>query len=56
MKNWFGSLDARERMLITMAAVFVGIAVVWFGVWTPLDSGHKAATARVDAWKNSLAS
>ena len=55
MKNWFSSLDARERMLVTVAAVFVGIAVVWFGIWTPIDSGHKAATARVDAWRSSLA-
>jgi general secretion pathway protein M len=55
MKHWFMSLEARERILVLTAAVFVVFAVAWFGIWVPLDGGQKAAAERVATWKLSLA-
>ena len=55
MRSWFDSLDERERILVLTAALFIVFAVVWLGVWKPLDSGQKSAAARVDTWKISLA-
>jgi len=55
MKNWFMSLQARERIFVMAAVAFIVLAVVWAGVWRPLDANHQAAAERVAAWENSLA-
>ena len=55
MKNWFLALDARERVFVSVAAVFVLFAVAWFGIWTPLNEGHKRAAESVENWRQSLA-
>ena len=55
MKNWFMTLETRERIFVTAGVLFVVVAIGWAGVWTPLDSKHKAAAERVDTWRQSLA-
>ena len=55
MRTWFESLAERERVMVLTAAVFIVIAVFWLGIWTPLDSGQRSVSARVDTWKVSLA-
>lgn len=55
MKDWFTSLEVRERMFVAAAVVFIIFAAAWFGIWAPLDSGQKSTAARVATWKNSLA-
>jgi len=55
MKNWFLALDARERVFVSVAAVFVFFAVAWFGIWTPLNEEHKRAAESVENWRQSLA-
>ncbi len=55
MKNWFATLNERERISVSIAAVFVLFAVIWFGVWEPLDSGHKRVKDSVENWRQSLA-
>ncbi len=55
MKNWFTSLEPREQVFVAAGCAAIAIAVLWFALWVPLDTGHKAATARVDAWRMSLA-
>jgi len=54
MKRWFFSLQARERIFVATAAIFILFALVWFVGWQPLDSQHKAAAARVANWQQSL--
>ncbi len=49
------SLEARERMFVSVAIVVIAFALIWFGAWVPLDKGHKEAAIRVDAWTQSLA-
>ena len=54
MKNWFVSLQPRERVFVMTAVVCVVIAIGWVGVWQPLDSKHDATAERVDSWRRSL--
>jgi len=56
MRNWFTSLEEREQAFVAAAAVFIIFAAVWFGIWAPLDSGHKATASRVADWQQSLLS
>ena len=55
MKDWFASLEARERMFVSAAGVVIIFAAAWFGLWVPLSDSHSAASARVDDWRSSLA-
>jgi general secretion pathway protein M len=54
MKEWFESLEARERLFVFSAAVAIAFAAVWFGLWVPLDTGHQDAAQRVETWERSL--
>jgi len=55
MKDWFDSLDARERIFVATAGVVIAFAAAWFGLWVPLSDGHRAAEMRVVDWQQSLA-
>jgi general secretion pathway protein M len=55
LKDWFNSLEARERIFVSAAAVVVVFAVGWFGLWAPVSDRHSAAEARIDDWQRSLA-
>jgi general secretion pathway protein M len=55
MRDWFDSLEARERMFVVLGAVVVTIALLWGLVWVPLDKGHRDAEQRVATWERSLA-
>lgn len=55
MKSWFYNLEPREQVLVTTATVFVAFAIVWFGVWAPLDRNHADTELRVESWQRSLA-
>ena len=55
MRDWFESLEARERLFVVLGAVIVSIALLWGLVWVPLDKGHRDAKQRVDTWERSLA-
>ena len=55
MKDWYLSLEARERAFVAAAAAFIVFAAAWFGLWAPLSEGHRAAATRVEDWQRSLA-
>jgi general secretion pathway protein M len=55
MRAWLESLEARERLFLGAATFFIVFAAAWFGLWQPLDEGHRAAEERVDTWRQSLA-
>ena len=55
MKDWFLALDQRERLFVAAALAFVIFAAAWFGVWEPLNAGHKRAAENVSTWQRSLA-
>jgi general secretion pathway protein M len=54
MRDWFDSLQARERLFVITAAGFLVFAVLYLGVWMPLDRGQKSLALSVDNWKSAL--
>ncbi len=55
MRDWFDSLQARERLFVMTAALFLAFAVLYLGIWMPLDRGQKSLSLSVDTWKTALA-
>ncbi|NNE59353.1 MAG: type II secretion system protein M [Woeseia sp.] len=55
MKDWFESLEARERVFVSVAAAFVVFAIYWFAIWQPLSRGEEDYSARINNWQSSLA-
>ena len=55
MRDWFDSLQARERLFVMTAAVFLALAVLYLGIWMPLDRGQKSLSFSVDTWRTALA-
>ena len=55
MRDWFDSLQDRERLFVITAALFLAFAVLYLGIWMPLDRGQKSLSVSVDTWKTALA-
>jgi general secretion pathway protein M len=55
MKDWFESLDRRERIFVSGGALVVLVALLYAFVWIPLDKSHANLRASVEAWDRSLA-
>jgi general secretion pathway protein M len=55
MRDWFESLESRERLFVSIGAAVVAIAVFWGLIWAPLDKGHRELQQRVSNWERSLA-
>lgn len=55
MKDWFFSLQQRERIFVSAGAVAVVLALLYALVWAPFDSGHRSLQASVETWQQSLA-
>lgn len=55
MRDWFDSLQDRERVFVLTAALFLAFAVLYLGIWMPLDRGQKSLSLSVDTWKTALA-
>lgn len=55
MRDWFESLEARERLFVVIGTVVVLIALLWGLLWTPLNKGHREVQQRVSTWERSLA-
>ena len=54
MRDWFDSIETREQFAVIVATLFVVFAVIWFGMWRPLSSGHASLTESVDVWERAL--
>ena len=54
MKDWFASLEARERVFVVTGAAVVSIAVLYAVIWMPLDKGQQRLAASVSSWERSL--
>ena len=55
MKDWFESLDARERLFVSGGGVVVLVALFYAFIWLPLDNGQKLLASDIAAWERSLA-
>lgn len=54
MKDWFESLEQREKNFVSFGAIAVMATVLYGLVWLPIDKQHKDVTASVNAWQASI--
>jgi type II secretory pathway component PulM len=55
VKDWFDSLEAREKIFVAVGAVVVVFSLLYGLAWAPLDKKHTALRSDVNAWQQSLA-
>jgi general secretion pathway protein M len=55
MKDWFDSLQERERIFLIAGAAIVFIALVYGLMWAPLDKNQRQMATSVANWERSLA-
>ena len=55
MRNWFDSLEQRERLFVSAGGVFLLVALIYAFVWLPLDKGQQSMSASIATWEQSLA-
>ena len=54
MKDWFDSLEPRERIFVAMGGLVVVFTLVYAMVWAPLEAKHSMLKADVENWDRSL--
>ncbi len=54
MKDWFDSLDTRERWFVSVGAVVVAVTLAYALGWAPLDKKHTELKADVAKWERAL--
>ena len=55
MKDWFESLEARERVFVSAGSAIVVLALIYGLIWAPLDKKHAALRTDVENWQRSIA-
>jgi general secretion pathway protein M len=54
MKDWFDSLEIREKYFVSIGAVIATLGLAYGLVWAPLDRSHDMLRADVSLWQDSL--
>jgi len=54
MKDWYYSLEDRERLFVGAGALIVVVALLYGFAWAPLDKKHAEVAANVSDWQRSL--
>ncbi len=54
MKDWYLSLQYRERLFVGGGAVVVVLTLMWTLLWMPLDKAHQQLRTNVANWSKSL--
>lgn len=54
MKDWWETLQSRERYLVLFAAILVSIAILFLAVWSPIASSRDNKQKRVDAKRDTV--
>ena len=54
MRDWFESLEQRERLFVAGGAVVVVVALFYVLVWMPLDKSHRELSSSVSTWERSI--
>lgn len=55
MKDWFDTLEARERIFVGVGTAVVVVVIVYGLLWAPVARKHAALQADVAMWQSSLA-
>lgn len=54
MKAWWSTLQTRERLMVVIGALCLGIIVLWLMVWEPLSTRRDELSQRVEAAQETL--
>ena len=54
MKDWFDSLEMRERLFVAVGAFIASVALIYGLVWAPLDARHALLRNDIENWQRSL--
>lgn len=55
MREWFASLEDRERLFVAAAGGVLVLAVFYLAIWLPLERGQERAASGVQSWQAALA-
>ena len=55
MKEWFESLETRERLFVSVGAVVVLLMLIYGLGWAPMNRNYQMLRADVENWERSLA-
>ncbi len=55
MKEWFYSLQPRERLMVSTCAVVAAIALIYLMIWAPFADKHAQLVTNVKAERETLA-
>lgn len=55
MRDWFDTLDARERTFVLVGGVIVACALLYALIWTPLTQSNTGLKADIAIWEQALA-
>ncbi|MEP1551413.1 MAG: type II secretion system protein M [Paraglaciecola sp.] len=53
-KNIYQQLNEREKRLVLISAVFVVVAIFYWGIWSPLTTSIEKGQAAIDSQRNLL--
>lgn len=53
-REWWSSLAMREQQLLSVAAIAVVIAILYWGIWTPVANAQQTALKQRDAQLSTL--
>jgi general secretion pathway protein M len=54
MKDWFESLESRERLFVALGALVVAVSLIYGFIWAPFDKNHDTIATSVSDWQRSL--
>lgn len=54
MKDWWDTLQSRERYMVLIAAVLVSIAILYLAIWSPIAASRDTKQKRVDAKRDTV--
>lgn len=54
MKEWWDSLQAKERLMAAIGAIFVAIAILYLMVWSPIADSRDNKKMRVENKRETL--
>lgn len=55
MRAWFEALERRERLFVLTAVVAVLLAILYLGIWSPIDKSQANMRTSVQTWAAALA-
>lgn len=55
MKAWFETLQAREKKFVVAAIIAVSIAILYLGIWRPLERNQTQLETSVQTWQSAIA-